>query len=86
LVIAGYGLGLLFSPRTHREIFGDADHEDAGEAPWPIGLALAMLAGVTVLVALVSEVFVESAGGGSLRDDPCIRGFHRRSPVLLNKN
>jgi len=60
LLIAAFGLGLLFSLRTHREIFGDADHEEAGEAPWPIGLALAMLAGVTVLVALVSEVFVES--------------------------
>ena len=33
---------------------------EAGEEPWPIGLALATLAGVTVLVALVSEVFVES--------------------------
>jgi len=33
---------------------------EAGEAPWPIGLALGTLAGVTVLVALVSEVFVES--------------------------
>ena len=32
----------------------------ADEAPWPMGLALATLAGVTVLVALVSEVFVES--------------------------
>ena len=31
-----------------------------GESPWPIGLALVTLAGVTVLVALVSEVFVES--------------------------
>ena len=40
LLIAAYGLGLLFSLRTHREIFGDADHEEAGEAPWPIGLAL----------------------------------------------
>ena len=29
------------------------------EAPWPLRLALATLAGVTVLVALVSEVFVE---------------------------
>jgi Ca2+:H+ antiporter len=60
LLIAAYGLGLLFSLKTHREIFGGADHAEAGEAPWPIGLALATLAGVTVLVALVSEVFVES--------------------------
>src|SRR5205814_7931087 len=28
--------------------------------PWPIGLALGVLAGVTVLVALVGEVFVSS--------------------------
>jgi Ca2+:H+ antiporter len=50
----------LFSLRTHREFFGGAEHEEAGEAPWPLGLALATLTGVTVLVALVSEVFVES--------------------------
>jgi hypothetical protein len=35
-------------------------HGEEGEDPWPIGLALATLAGVTVLVALVSEIFVES--------------------------
>ena len=35
-------------------------HGEDGEAPWPMGLALATLAGVTVLVALVSEIFVES--------------------------
>ncbi|MFS8113044.1 calcium/proton exchanger [Rhizobium jaguaris] len=60
LLIVGYGLGLLFSLKTHREVFSGAEHEEAEEAPWPIGLALATLAGVTVLVALVSEIFVES--------------------------
>jgi Ca2+:H+ antiporter len=60
LLIAAYGLGMLFSLKTHRELFASADHEEAGEAPWPLGLALGTLAGVTVLVALVSEVFVES--------------------------
>jgi Ca2+:H+ antiporter len=60
LLIAAYGLGLLFSLKTHREFFGGAEHAETGEAPWPMGLALATLAGVTVLVALVSEVFVES--------------------------
>ena len=60
LLIAAYGLGMLFSLKTHRELFASAQHGDAGEAPWPIGLALATLAGVTLLVALVSEVFVES--------------------------
>jgi Ca2+:H+ antiporter len=60
LLIAAYGLGLLFSLKTHRESFGGAKHAEAGEAPWPMRLALATLAGVTILVALVSEVFVES--------------------------
>jgi Ca2+:H+ antiporter len=60
LLIVAYGLGMLFSLKTHRELFASAEAKEAGEAPWPMGLALATLAGVTVLVALVSEVFVES--------------------------
>jgi Ca2+:H+ antiporter len=60
LLIATYGLGLLFSLKTHREFFGGANHAQAGEVQWPLNLALATLAAVTVLVALVSEVFVES--------------------------
>jgi Ca2+:H+ antiporter len=60
LLIVTYGLSLLFSLKTHREIFASADAGHAEEAPWPMGLALAVLAGVTVLVALTSEVFVES--------------------------
>jgi Ca2+:H+ antiporter len=60
LLIAAYGLGMLFSLKTHREFFGSVTHGEEGEEPWPIGLALATLAGVTVLVALVSEIFVES--------------------------
>ena len=60
LLIVAYGLGMLFSLKTHRVLFASAESGEAGEAPWPLGLALATLAGVTVLVALVSEVFVES--------------------------
>ena len=60
LLIVAYGLGMLFSLKTHKELFAGAGHGEEGEAPWPIGLALATLAGVTVLVALVSEIFVES--------------------------
>jgi Ca2+:H+ antiporter len=60
LLIVAYGLGLLFSLKTHREAFASAEHAEDDEAPWPIGLALATLAGVTILVALVSEIFVES--------------------------
>jgi Ca2+:H+ antiporter len=62
LLITAYALGLLFSLKTHREFFGasESGHVEHGEAPWPIGVALVTLAGVTVVVALVSEVFVES--------------------------
>jgi Ca2+:H+ antiporter len=60
LLIVAYALGMLFSLGTHRELFANAAHGEGGEAPWPLGLALATLAGVTVLVALVSEIFVES--------------------------
>src|SRR5881227_2175718 len=58
LLLLAYGLGLWFSLNTHRELFAGAAEEH--EAAWPIGLALATLAGVTVFVALVSEVFVGS--------------------------
>ena len=60
LLIIAYGLGMLFSLKTHRELFAGAEHAGEDEAPWPLGLALATLAGVTILVALVSEIFVES--------------------------
>ena len=60
LLIVAYGLGMLFSLKTHRELFASEGHGEEHEAPWPIRLALSTLAGVTVLVALVSEVFVES--------------------------
>jgi len=60
LLIVGYGLGLLFSLKTHREIFAGSEHAEPGETTWPLGLALVTLAVVTVLVALVSEIFVES--------------------------
>ena len=60
LLIATYGLGMLFSLGTHNEVFASAASGEDDEAHWPIGLALATLAGVTLLTALVSEVFVES--------------------------
>ena len=60
LLIVAYGLGMVFSLKTHRELFGSSKHAEHDEEAWPTSLALATLAGVTVLVALTSEVFVES--------------------------
>ena len=77
LLIVTYGLGMLFSLKTHREFFGSAEHGEEGEEPWPMPLALATLAGVTVLVALVSEVFVESVqeAADSFGMSPAFVGF-----------
>jgi Ca2+:H+ antiporter len=66
LLIIAYGLGMLFSLKTHREWFASAETGEHGKAPWPMGLALATLAGVTACVALVSEVFVESVQEAAL--------------------
>jgi Ca2+:H+ antiporter len=61
MLIVAYGLGMLFSLKTHRELFASAEpHGGHDEAPWPMRVALILLTVVTVLVALVSEVFVES--------------------------
>src|SRR5262245_49864941 len=76
LLIVTYALGLLFSLKTHREFFSGADH-GSEEAGWPLQLALVTLAVVTVLVALVSEVFVESVqhAATTLGLSPAFVGF-----------
>jgi len=67
LLMVTYALGLVFSLKTHRDFFGSAAHgADEEEEHWPMGVALATLAGVTVLVALVSEVFVASVQDAAL--------------------
>ncbi len=77
LLIVSYALGMFFSLKTHPELFASAESGEAGHAPWPMGLALATLAGVTVLVALVSEIFVESVqkAAETLGMTPAFVGF-----------
>jgi Ca2+:H+ antiporter len=60
LLIVTYALSMLFSLKTHPDLFAGAPGGESGETPWPLGVALGTLAGVTVLVGLVSEVFVDS--------------------------
>src|SRR4051812_6108901 len=60
LLMTAYACSMVFSLKTHRELFAAAAHGENEEAPWPVSAALITLAVVTVLVALVSEVFVES--------------------------
>jgi Ca2+:H+ antiporter len=60
LLLAAYALGMLFSLKTHRELFASAENGGAHDVTLQIGVALGTLAIVTVLVALVSEIFVDS--------------------------
>ncbi len=77
LLLVAYGLGMVFSMGTHRQEFGASDHHAEDEAPWPISLALITLAMVTVLVALVSHVFVASVqlAAESFGMSPAFVGF-----------
>jgi len=61
LLMLAYALGLWFSLGTHRDVFVSAAPHGDDSTAWPLGLALGTLAVVTLLVALVSEVFVASA-------------------------
>jgi Ca2+:H+ antiporter len=60
LLIVAYGLGMVFSLKTHREQFASVGHGETGETPWPLAAGVIVLAIVTLFVALVSEVFVGS--------------------------
>jgi len=62
LLLAAYVLGMVFSLVTHRDQFASAAHAGEGEEEhlWPLPIAGALLVGVTIVVALVSEIFVES--------------------------
>jgi len=77
VLIILYALALLFSLKTHQEFFVGAEPAEHGEEEWPLVLALVTLAGVTVLVALVSEVFVESVqqAATTLGLSPAFVGF-----------
>lgn len=84
LLIITYGLGMYFSLGTHREFFAAAEHSHGDtpvsaehESVWPMKVALGMLTGITVLVALVSDIFVESlqAAAETFGMTPAFVGF-----------
>ena len=77
LLIVTYALSMVFSLKTHKEAFASVGHSEIGETSWPIAVALAVLAVVTVLVALVSHVFVTSVqqAAETLGMSPAFVGF-----------
>ncbi len=60
ILLATYALSLLFSLKTHRDVFASVGGDEHEETPWPLPFALGALAIATLGIAFVSEIFVES--------------------------
>jgi Ca2+:H+ antiporter len=77
LLICGYVLGLWFSLGTHKEEFATIGKGEPHGEPLPIGPSLVTLAVVTILVALVSHIFVASVevAGKEMGLSPAFVGF-----------
>ncbi len=68
VLLIAYGLGLLFTLRTHRHLFvGAAGEGELGEGAWSVGRSLAVLVAATAAVAWVSEVLVGSVEATAAR-------------------
>jgi Ca2+:H+ antiporter len=72
VLMASYGLGLLFSLKTHRALFNPYE-EEPHEGGWSAGKAAGMLAGAAVAVGLMSEILVGSISEAS--DDIGLSSF-----------
>jgi Ca2+:H+ antiporter len=61
VLLIAYGLHLLFSLRTHKQLFaGERAEEEDAAGGWSVKRALLTLAGATLLIAWMSEILVGS--------------------------
>ena len=60
VMVAVYLAGLLFSLRTHRDLFRPEREQEPGGMVWSLRRSMLMLAGAGVLVGLMSELLVGS--------------------------
>ena len=60
ILMASYLLGLLFSLRTHRDVFNPEHEIEEGHAPWSTRRSVIALAIAGVAVAVMSEILVGS--------------------------
>jgi Ca2+:H+ antiporter len=60
VLIATYLAGLLFSLRTHRDLFNPAQPDEDVERAWPIRRSVLTLAGAGIVVAAMSDLLVGS--------------------------
>jgi Ca2+:H+ antiporter len=66
ILLVTYGLGLVFSLKTHRDLFASAEGGGEHDVPWPLPFALGGLALATLGIAFVSEIFVGAVQEASL--------------------
>jgi Ca2+:H+ antiporter len=64
VLIALYAANIVFSLFTHKDMLSTSDDEHGGPV-WPVSRGLAVLAGATLTVALLSEILVSSLEGFS---------------------
>ncbi len=66
VLLGTYSLGLLFSLRTHRDLFNPESetdqHAEVGHEPWSVKKAVILLAIAGLLVGVMSEILVGSIG------------------------
>ena len=60
VLILSYGAGLIFSLRTHRDLFNPPSDEAEQDEPWSVRRSVAMLALAGVAVGVMSEILVSS--------------------------
>jgi Ca2+:H+ antiporter len=60
VLIATYLAGLVFSLRTHRDLFNPARHEDEATSAWSLRRSVCVLAVAGAIVALMSDLLVGS--------------------------
>jgi Ca2+:H+ antiporter len=60
VLILSYGAGLIFSLRTHRDLFNPPSDEDEHGEPWSVRRSVGMLALAGVAVGVMSEILVSS--------------------------
>jgi Ca2+:H+ antiporter len=61
VLLVSYGLGLLFSLKTHKDLFNPVqEEEEEGEEPWTVRKSVIALALAGVAVGVMSEILVGS--------------------------
>jgi len=60
VLMASYGAGLLFSLRTHRDLFNPPSEDEEAREPWSVRRSVAALALAGIAVGVMSEILVGS--------------------------